>query len=97
MSPLQIFGIEGWEILLIVVVLVVLFGAKKIPELARSLGRAKAEFQRGQMEAEELESSKSSVSLDREKLEKVAKDLGISVEGKSDSELQEEIRKALTK
>ena len=36
------------EILIIVVVIVViLFGAKKIPELARALGRAKGEFEKG--------------------------------------------------
>ena len=40
-----------WIILLLFVVLL-LFGAKKIPEFARSLGKAKAEFQRGQMQVE---------------------------------------------
>jgi len=39
-------GME-WIIVIIVVVLL-LFGAKKIPELARSMGRARAEFSRGQ-------------------------------------------------
>lgn len=35
------------EILIIVVILVVLFGARKIPELARSMGRGITEFKRG--------------------------------------------------
>ena len=39
-------GME-WIIVIIVIVLL-LFGAKKIPELARSMGRARAEFSRGQ-------------------------------------------------
>ena len=39
-------GME-WIIVIIVVVLL-LFGAKKIPELARGLGKARAEFTRGQ-------------------------------------------------
>lgn len=43
-------GIE-W-ILVIVVIVVLLFGAKKIPELARSIGRAKGELTRGQMMVE---------------------------------------------
>lgn len=34
------------EIVLILVVVLVLFGGKKIPELARSLGRAKAEYKK---------------------------------------------------
>ena len=34
------------EISLIIVVLVLLFGAKKIPELARSLGRASQEYKK---------------------------------------------------
>ena len=35
-----------WQILIIVVVIAVLFGAKKIPELARSLGRASQEYKK---------------------------------------------------
>jgi sec-independent protein translocase protein TatA len=35
------------EILIIVVILVILFGARKIPDLARSLGRGITEFKRG--------------------------------------------------
>ena len=54
----------GWsEILLIVVVILVLFGSQKIPEIARSLGRASGEFKKAKDEfAEGLkdESEKSS-------------------------------------
>jgi sec-independent protein translocase protein TatA len=37
-------GLGGPEILVIVLVLVLLFGAKKIPELARGMGRGIREF-----------------------------------------------------
>lgn len=37
-------GIGGWEIVLIMFVILVFFGAKKIPELARGLGRGIREF-----------------------------------------------------
>lgn len=38
----------GWtEILVIVIVVLLLFGAKKIPELARSLGKSLNEFKKG--------------------------------------------------
>lgn len=44
----------GWsEILLILVVILVLFGSQKIPEIARSLGKAKGEFERGKKEMDE--------------------------------------------
>jgi sec-independent protein translocase protein TatA len=38
----------GWvEIILIVVILLLLFGAKRIPELMRGLGRGAREFKEG--------------------------------------------------
>jgi sec-independent protein translocase protein TatA len=40
------------ELLLIVGALVLLFGTKKLPELARSLGQAKQELHRGMAEGE---------------------------------------------
>ena len=40
-------NIGGLELAVILVVLMVLFGAKKIPEFARSLGEAGTEFKKG--------------------------------------------------
>jgi len=40
-------------LIFIAVVLLVLAGSKKIPEFARSLGRAIGEFKKGKMEVEE--------------------------------------------
>jgi len=37
-------GLGGWEILLILLVLLIFFGAKKIPDLARGLGKGIREF-----------------------------------------------------
>ena len=34
----------GWELILIVLVVLIFFGAKRIPELARGLGRGIREF-----------------------------------------------------
>jgi sec-independent protein translocase protein TatA len=39
------------EILLIIFVILLLFGSKKLPELARSLGKSLNEFKRGQTES----------------------------------------------
>jgi len=43
------------EVLIIAGVIVLLFGANKLPELARSLGKAKAEFRKGMEEGEKKE------------------------------------------
>ena len=50
-----------WQIVICIVVIALLFGGKKIPELARSLGKAKGEFKKGlaEGEAEEKESEKA--------------------------------------
>jgi sec-independent protein translocase protein TatA len=46
-------GLGPQEILIILVVAVVfIFGAKKIPELAKTLGKAKGEFEKGKYEGE---------------------------------------------
>ena len=45
--------VAGYEWLWIIVVIgVVFFGAKKIPELARTLGRAKGDYEKGRIESE---------------------------------------------
>ena len=41
------------EILVIVLIVVLLFGAKRIPEIARALGRSINEFKKGQKEGAE--------------------------------------------
>jgi len=41
-----------WIVVLIVVAVLLLFGPKKIPELARGIGRALGEFKRGRQEIE---------------------------------------------
>ena len=56
----MIFGflqnIGPWQLLICVVVAFVLFGgAKKIPDLAKALGKAKSEFKKGIAEGEKEE------------------------------------------
>ena len=41
------------EILLIIFIILLLFGAKKLPELSRSLGKSLGEFKKGQKEGTE--------------------------------------------
>ena len=42
----------GVELLIILAIILLFFGAKRLPELARSLGRGKREFQQGIEEGE---------------------------------------------
>ena len=52
MNPLLagIFG--GWEIVLILAVVLILFGAKKLPELAKGLGQGIKEFKKATTEVQ---------------------------------------------
>ena len=58
----------GPEWIVVLVVLVLLFGAKKLPELARSVGRSTSEFKKGISEgtAEASESEEAGTSGDTE-------------------------------
>ncbi len=91
------------EIVLIVVVIIILFGATKIPELARSLGKATGEFKKGQKEIErELTDVERSIKETPpenrySKIKQMARDLGISTEGKTEEQLLEEIQKKMPK
>lgn len=60
-----------WQLIVCVVVAFVLFGgAKKIPELARSLGKAKNEFKKGLADAE-----KDASDEEKKEVEQPAKEL----------------------
>jgi len=84
---LLLFGTIGTsEILFILLLVVLLFGAHRIPELARALGRAQREFQKARDEVQrELETQERP---EDERLRRAARDLGIAVEGKSSDELR---------
>lgn len=41
------FGLRGQELLIILLIVLLLFGARKLPDLARSLGASAKEFRKG--------------------------------------------------
>jgi len=90
-------GVE-W-IFIIIIIVVLFFGVKKIPELAKSFGKATAEFEKAKLEAKrELEKYKNeNPNVGREKLESIAETLGIDYTNKNDEELKEAIEKEINK
>lgn len=96
--------INGFEwVIIIVIIVVIFFGAKKIPELARSMGRATSEFQKARIEAkrslatESEPSVEAKRSVDREKLESIAETLGVDYSNKDDQDLRNAIDEELKK
>jgi sec-independent protein translocase protein TatA len=91
------------EILVIFAVIVLLFGATKLPELAKSMGKSMGEFKKAQKEAEielkhfERSLEKTTVDEKKIKIKKTAEELGIDTEGKTDDELLDAIQDTLSK
>lgn len=87
MMPVLAFLSAGeWAIVLLLVVL--LFGATKIPELARSLGRAKGEFERGSREGTP---PAAAASPEDARIVEAAKALGIPTEGRAIADIKRDL------
>jgi sec-independent protein translocase protein TatA len=92
------------EIILIFIIVIILFGATKIPELARSLGKATGEFKKGKQEIEQELNEIGKITKEgnpqanaSSQIRKMAQDLDIATEGKSDEQLLDEIQKKMKK
>jgi sec-independent protein translocase protein TatA len=96
---MQLAGLGGLEwVIIIALIVLVFFGVRKIPELARSFGKASAEFEKARIEAKrELQQMKSQGNIGREKLEAIADSLGIDYTNKNDDELRAAIELELHK
>jgi sec-independent protein translocase protein TatA len=60
MMSLAAFGLEriGFsELLIVLLIVLLLFGARKLPDLARALGRSLGEFKKGRQEGERAASA----------------------------------------
>jgi sec-independent protein translocase protein TatA len=98
---MQVFGAGGFEWIIIIVIIVLLFfGVKKIPQLARSFGKASSEYEKAKIEAKrELQQIKNqdTTKADREKLEAIADTLGIDYTNKNDDDLRVAIESEINK
>lgn len=96
---MQFAGLGGWEwVIVIGLIVVVFFGVRKIPELAKSFGKASAEFHKARIQAKrELQEMQSQGNVGREKLETIAESLGIDYSNKNDDELRTAIEIELNK
>lgn len=81
-----------WILILIVVVALIIWGPKKIPELARAIGQARGEFDRASKEAMRPEGKgKREEPSSGDALIDTARSLGISTEGKTQQQISKEI------
>ncbi|MEM2126968.1 MAG: twin-arginine translocase TatA/TatE family subunit [Candidatus Bathyarchaeia archaeon] len=100
MSDRLLGGIGTGELLVILFIVLLLFGGRKLPELARSLGRAVREYQKamsGASEEASEEETKGKAQTDeelRKAILETAKKLGIETEGRSLKEIMLDISKA---
>lgn len=86
------------EIVLILVIILIVFGPKKLPEIAKELGKAYQEFKKASANItdatsslwKDVEDEKNSVFL-------IAKNLELDTNGKSIKQLIQEIEKKIVK
>lgn len=91
------------ELLVVIALVLLLFGGSQIPKLARSLGRAKGEFQKSRQEFErelsagERESRADAASEERveRNLRQTAREMGVPEEGRSLDEVKKDLNARL--
>ncbi|MDE7426976.1 MAG: twin-arginine translocase TatA/TatE family subunit [Muribaculaceae bacterium] len=72
--PLILGNIRGWQLIILILLLVLLFGGKRIPEMMRSLGKGVHSFKQGVEEAKREASRPVKLSDDMDSAEKTHKD-----------------------
>lgn len=98
MRRMALAGLE-WVIVAVIIIVLLLWGPSQLPKMARALGEAKKEFKKAAKEAEEMKEEvretvqpfTETVSEAGDELLKIARELGISTEGKTREQIAEEI------
>lgn len=94
--------LEGLDLIIILIIIAVLllFGPEKLPQLARGIGRALGEFQRGRLEIEREISTDFAQADTRDlriRVEKAAGALGVPAAGRSELQLKLDIARSVDK
>ena len=76
-------------LVILALVILLLFAPTKLPQLAKAIGQSIREIKKATKETEE--------EVDKEKLVKIAQELGIETEGKSKEEIMKEVMEKLGK
>ena len=87
------------ELIIVLFLVLLLFGGKKLPELARSMGTAVREYSSATKEPAKYieEKTKTKEEEEREAILEAAKKMGIETEGRSLSEIAQDLVKATEK
>jgi len=101
-------AVVGWEWIVVIAIVLVflLWGPQKIPQLARAIGEARREFDKASKESEKLVSDIGQPAKpaqpppqpnEDQVLIEIARKLGIEIEGKTRNQLLNEILQTLSK
>ena len=92
-------AVVGYEWLIVIGILVVVFlwGPQKLPELAKSIGLAKKEFEKAAKEATTATTTVSTSQPTSDPLIVAARELGINTEGKTKEEIARDIAEKTAK
>jgi sec-independent protein translocase protein TatA len=88
-------ALMGWEwiVAIGIIAVLILWGPKKLPELARAIGEAKKEFQKASKEVTKPLSAEETKPSSDDLLIETAQMLGINTEGKTREQIAQEIVK----
>lgn len=90
-------GLGTTELLVVLFIVLLLFGGKKLPELARSMGSAVREYSKAQTTDVEEEKAPKKEEDEKTVILEAAKKMGIETEGRSIKEIAQELVKASEK
>ena len=90
-------GLGTTELLVVLFIILLLFGGKKLPELARSMGSAVREYSKASTTEVEKEKAPNKEEDEKTAILEAAKKMGIETEGRSIKEIAQDLVKASEK